>query len=44
VSIGFRMKTVEEIRAELAKLTDAQLIERGSYGSLVSPGQGKDPT
>jgi hypothetical protein len=29
MSIGFRMKTVEHIRAELEKMTDAQLIEHG---------------
>lgn len=27
MSIGFRMKTPAEVRAELEKLTDAQLIE-----------------
>jgi hypothetical protein len=29
VSISFRMKTSKKIRAELAKMTDAQLIEHG---------------
>ena len=29
MTIGFRMKTLEEIRAELEKLSDAQLIEHG---------------
>jgi hypothetical protein len=29
MSIGFRVKTPEEIRAELAKVSDAQLIEHG---------------
>jgi hypothetical protein len=29
MSVGFRMKTPEEIRAELAKMSDAQLIEHG---------------
>lgn len=29
MSIGFPMKTPEEIRAELAKMSDAQLIEHG---------------
>jgi hypothetical protein len=29
MSIGFRMKTREEIRAELAKMSDQRLIEHG---------------
>lgn len=29
MSIGFRMKTPGEVRAELAKMSDAQLIEHG---------------
>jgi hypothetical protein len=29
MSIGFRMKTIKEIRAELAKMSDTQLIEHG---------------
>jgi hypothetical protein len=29
MSIGFRMKTREEIRAELAKMSDLRLIEHG---------------
>jgi hypothetical protein len=28
--IGFRMKTLEEIHAELTKMSDAQLIEHGN--------------
>jgi hypothetical protein len=29
MSIGYRMKTIKEIRAELAKMSDTQLIEHG---------------
>jgi hypothetical protein len=29
MSIGFRMKAIKEIRAELAKMSDAELIEHG---------------
>jgi hypothetical protein len=45
MSIGFRMKTLEEIREELAKLTDAQLFERGKtlrQFAKPRPGQGPD--
>jgi hypothetical protein len=43
MSIGFRMKTLEEIQAELGKLSDAQLIERGKtlrQFAKPRPGQG----
>jgi hypothetical protein len=30
MSIGFRMKTTKAIRAELEKMSDAQLIEHGT--------------
>jgi hypothetical protein len=43
MSIGFRRKTREEIRAELAKMSDARLIE---YGKLLrefaKPTPGRD--
>jgi len=45
VSIGFRMKTREEISAELAKMTDAQLIEHGKTlrgFCKPTPGRGID--
>jgi hypothetical protein len=45
MSIGFRMKTAEGIRAELAKMSDAQLIEHGKTLRAFcrpTPGHGID--
>lgn len=45
VSIGFRTKTDEEIRAELEKLTDKELIAHGKWlreAAKPSPGRALD--
>jgi hypothetical protein len=45
MSIGFRMKTVEDIRSELARMTDAQLTEHGKALRAFckpTPGRGID--
>jgi hypothetical protein len=45
MSIGFRVKTDEELHAEFAKLTDAQLIKTGKTlkdFAKPRPGQGPD--
>jgi hypothetical protein len=45
MSIGFRVKTDDELRAEFASLTDAQLIETGKMlkdFAKPKPGQGPD--
>jgi hypothetical protein len=45
MSIGFRMKTREEIRAELAKMSDQRLIEHGKLlreFAAPSPGRNGD--
>ncbi len=45
MSIGFRVKTDDELRAEFARLTDAQLIETGKMLADFAkprPGQGPD--
>jgi hypothetical protein len=46
MSIGFRVKTDEELSAEFRKLTDKQLIETGKTlkdFAKPRPGQGPDP-
>src|SRR5262249_28074101 len=43
MAIGFRTKTDEEIRAELQKLSDEQLIERGKMlREFAQPTPGRD--
>ena len=45
MSIGFRVKTDEELHAEFSKLNDAQLIETGKMlkdFAKPRPGQGPD--
>jgi len=45
MSIGFRVKTDEELRAEFAALSDAQLTETGKMlkgFAKPRPGQGPD--
>lgn len=43
MSIGFRMKTLEEIRAELAKMSDRELIEHGkTLREFAKPSPGRD--
>jgi hypothetical protein len=45
MSIGFRVKTDEELRAEFAALSDAQLVETGKMlkdFAKPRPGQGPD--
>ena len=39
VSIGFRMKTPEEVRAELAKLSEAELIGRSCPRNVQQSGE-----
>jgi hypothetical protein len=45
MSLGFRVKTREEIRAELEKMSDARLIEHGTLlreFAKPSPGRSGD--
>jgi hypothetical protein len=45
MSIGFRMKTDDELRAEFTKLNDAKLVETGKLLADFAkprPGQGPD--
>jgi hypothetical protein len=42
MSIGFRLKSLEEVRAQLGKMTDAQLIEHGrTLRALCRPTKGR---
>jgi hypothetical protein len=43
MSIGFRMKTREEIRVQLSEMSDAQLIEHGkTLREFAKPSPGRD--